>query len=237
MMRIQRGLTLIELMISMLLSALVVLAATQLFTTNQQLFMTQQIASRLMDDGQLVLRFIGTDIRQAGYSGSPLPQYSGVAFAGVGGSADGDPSDQVAIRFHGNQDCQGSNNPSSVMITNRYFVSGTGELMCDGSLTAGSVALVEGVEAFRVMYGLDMTSDGEVGPVQFMGASAANAAARPIVAIRLAILMAEEANALVLNEERTWHVLDREINTGEDRAMRRVFTSTMMLRSMDWEEL
>ncbi|MCK0538497.1 PilW family protein [Alcanivorax quisquiliarum] len=237
MMQNQRGLTLIELMIAMLLSALVILAATQLFTTNQQLFMTQQIASRVMDDGQLVLRFIGSDMRQAGYSGGALPSYSGVVFGGAGGSDDGDPSDQVAVRFNGNQDCQGTVSPTSVTITNLYFVNGNGELMCDGSLSADPVALVEGVEAMRVMYGLDMAGDGEIGPIRFMDATAAQGVSRPVVAIRLAILMAEESNALPVNEERTWHVLDREITTGKDQVLRRIFTSTFMLRSMDWEQI
>lgn len=237
MKHVQRGLTLIELMIAMLLGALVILAATQLFSANQQLFMTQQTTSRLMDDGQLVLRFIGADMRQAGYSGGALPQYSGVSFGGAGGSADGDPSDQVAVRFNGEQDCQGTVNAVSVDITNLYFVNNNDELMCDGSLTAGSVALVSGVEAFRVMYGLDMTQDGETGPLRFMGAAAAQGAGRPVVAIRLAILMAAGNNTLPVNEARSWHVLDREINTGEDRMVRRVFNSTFMLRSMNWEQL
>ena len=236
MKRTQRGLTLIELIIAMLLGTLVILAATQLFSANQQLFMTQQTTSRLMDDGQLLLRFIGSDMRQAGYSGGALPEYSGVSF-GVGGSADGDPSDQVAVRFNGEQDCQGTVNAVPVDIINLYFVNNNGELMCDGSLTVGSVALVSGVEAFRVMYGLDMTQDGRPGPVRFMGAAAAQGAARPIVAIRLAILMAAGGSTLPLNEERSWHVLDREVDTGEDRMVRRIFTSTFMLRSMDWEQL
>lgn len=232
----QAGFTIVELMVALLLSSLVVAAATQLFSANQQLFSTQQAVSRLMDDGQLLLRFMGNDIRRAGFSGGPTSQFSGVVFGGAGGSVEASPSDRLAIRFNGRRDCQGSVSATATDIVNVYSVV-NGSLVCNGSLTQGSVALVDGVEGFRVLYGLDTDQDGAVGPFRYVGASAAAAADDPVIAIRIALLMAVPGGGLPENEERAWHLLDREIRTGTDRAVRRVFSSTFMLRNMDWEAL
>lgn len=238
MKRMQSGFSIVELMIAMLLGSLVVLAATQLFVANQQMFGTQQSVSRVLDDGQLLMRFLGTDARQAGYSGGSLAEFSGVVSTGANPSEEADPFDRLTIRYVGEQDCQGSVSAGGpVDIINSYFVNNDGELVCDGNLGGGTVTLVDGVEAFRVLYGLDTAQDGEVGPMRFVGANIANAAGDPILALKVGILMGVDSEGLPLNEEREWRVLDRTIQTGEDRVTRRLFLATFMLRNMNWEEL
>ena len=235
MIRKQLGFTLLEIMIALLLGSLVILAATQLFMANQQLFATQQAVSRLMDDGQLMLRYMGNDIRRAGFSGGALSEMDAVVFAGAKASSDGAVSDQLAIQFSGNRDCQGSTSPSPVDIVNVYFVDG-GNLRCDGSLTAASVALLTGVEGFRVQYGLDTVKDGEAGPFLFVGAASAAASDRPVVAIRVALLLGTPGN-MDANDPRVWDLYDRQISTGADQVVRRVFSSSFMIRNMNWEEI
>ncbi|MCH8544756.1 MAG: PilW family protein [Alcanivorax sp.] len=237
MRKMQQGYSIVELMIAMLLGALVVAAATQLFSANQQLFTTQQAVSRIMDDGQLVMRFLGADIRKAGYSGGAVSNLDGVAFGG-GGSTESAPNDRLRVRYLGTRDCQGSESPGGpVEITNTYSVNGNRELVCNGSLSSAPVALVSGVEAFRVHYVLDTARDGLQGPFSFVGANAAELSGDPILGVRIGLLMAVPGEGLGLNEPRTWRVLDRNVETGADRVVRRFFSTTIMFRNMNWEAL
>lgn len=64
-----RGLTLVELMISLALSLLLGLALVQLFIGNKQTFRMQESSARLQENGRFALEFITRDMRVAGYSG------------------------------------------------------------------------------------------------------------------------------------------------------------------------
>ena len=237
MKKTEQGYSIVELMIAMLLGALVVVAATQLFSANQQLFTTQQAVSRILDDGQLVMRFLSADLRKAGYSGDSVSNADGVVFGG-GGSAEGAPNDRLQVEYYGTRDCQGSESPGGpIDITNTYSVNGNGELVCDGSLSDAPVALVSGVEAFRVHYILDTDQNGEQGPFRIVGANSAATSSDPILGLRIGLLMAVPGEGLGANEPRTWRVLDRNIETGTDRAVRRLFSATVMFRNMNWEAL
>src|SRR5690606_41944135 len=62
----QKGLTLIELMVALLLGLIFSAAAFQLLLTNQRTFGLQQTLAALQEDGQMALRYISADIRNAG---------------------------------------------------------------------------------------------------------------------------------------------------------------------------
>lgn len=67
-----RGLTLVELMISLVLSLLLAAAMVQLFIGNKQTFRMQEATARLQENGRFALEFITRDMRVAGYSGCVL---------------------------------------------------------------------------------------------------------------------------------------------------------------------
>jgi type IV pilus assembly protein PilW len=232
------GFSLVELMVALVLGALITLAAVQLFGANQRAFMTQQNLTRVLDDGQLGLRFLSNDFRLAGYSGGPVSNVPGVLFTGPQGSIDGATHDRITVQYSGTQDCQGSVSTAAVLVTNAYQVNNNAELTCQGSLSAGApVALLSGVEGFRIQYGIDTDMNGEPGPFRFMGATDAQASGRPIVAVRIGLLLAVESPSLPLGEARTWHVLDRSIVVPADQVLRRTFHTTVMLRNLDWEQI
>lgn len=62
----QHGLTLIELMVALLLGLIFSAAAFQLLFANQRTFELQQTIATLQEDGQMALRYITADIRNAG---------------------------------------------------------------------------------------------------------------------------------------------------------------------------
>ena len=67
-----QGLTLVELMISLVLSLLLSAAIVQLFIGNKQTFRMQEATARLQENGRFAMEFITRDMRVAGYSGCVL---------------------------------------------------------------------------------------------------------------------------------------------------------------------
>lgn len=65
----QRGFTLIELMISMVLSMLAALAVIGLFSSQNQTFRSTSAMSDLQETGRIALDILSQDIRMAGYQG------------------------------------------------------------------------------------------------------------------------------------------------------------------------
>jgi len=65
----QRGLSLIEVMVSLTLSAFLMAGVIQVFITNNQTYKVQNAMSRLQENGRFVLQLMGDDIRIADFWG------------------------------------------------------------------------------------------------------------------------------------------------------------------------
>lgn len=235
MKRFQKGVSLVELMVALVLGLLVSGAAMQLLLTNQQTFALQNASSTLQDDGQMLLRYMMADLRQAGrgsaIAGTVAPVIFDTdqpAFSKEGGTG----PDELAIRFFGTRDCQGSVAATPEDIVNRYFVSG-GVLSCSGSLSAGSVELLPQVESFQVQYGIDTAQDDVVSVGRWVNAGSVGA--RPVVAIRFAVLLASEGEINASAAATTHYVLDQVVTAPSDSRLRKVFGSTVYIRNYDWD--
>lgn len=68
-MKLQRGLSLIELMIALLISSLLILGAVQLFGNTTASDRTSSAIARVQESGRVALEIIGADARRAGYQG------------------------------------------------------------------------------------------------------------------------------------------------------------------------
>ena len=67
--RRQRGLTLVELMIAMLLGLFLLGGLLQIFISSKQTYKMQEALSRLQENGRFAIDFMARDIRLAGYKG------------------------------------------------------------------------------------------------------------------------------------------------------------------------
>ncbi|SDT92457.1 PilW family protein [Halopseudomonas salegens] len=264
MKRSQMGLTLIELMIALLLGLLLSLAAVQLLLSNQRTFSLQEAVTSVNEDGQMVLRYIAADIRNAG-RGSQIEGYiqpvvlslsaedsegETVTFESTDGGSGG--NDTLVVSYLGSSACQGADltaggtKPEGEVVVNRYYVS-DGSLWCSslkqtglgaGSyelLTPGSVELISGVESFQVLYGVDGDVNNEIGTTKFVTATNL-VAADSVVAIRIGLLLRSNDSSLTVpTDSQTLTVLDEDITTPSDRSIRRVFTTTAQVRNVYWE--
>lgn len=75
--RYQQGLSLVELMISILLGLFLTWGAIQAFLTGKQTYLTQQALSRVQETARMAQEFLGYDIRNAGYYGCASAEYVG----------------------------------------------------------------------------------------------------------------------------------------------------------------
>lgn len=177
----QRGLSLIELMISMALGLVLVAGAAQIFLTNTQAFRLQTNISGAQEAGRLGLEILMADLRRAGVDGPSgilagksleygvTGRDSSATTAAISGLlAD---SDEVTVAYKvppevgTMSDCEGHVAAAGTTIVNRYFIKLDGNpdipaLFCEGkvdgtpAVASGGVALIRGVESFQVQYGL-----------------------------------------------------------------------------------
>ncbi|SDK80304.1 PilW family protein [Microbulbifer yueqingensis] len=68
-MRNQRGISLVELMVSITVGLILMTGVVQLFLSSRATFTTQQAISRVQETGRLAMEFMSRDIRMAGYMG------------------------------------------------------------------------------------------------------------------------------------------------------------------------
>ncbi len=140
----QRGLTMMELLVSLVLASLITLAAVALYTVAGSSHRTIDAAQELQDSGRFVLEVIGQDARQAGYQNYAQRDGSGnentrrfvaTSYPAVRGfnnakvaspgniSDDGATNnggynnrDSLALRFHGSSQLNDASKPDGSMI-------------------------------------------------------------------------------------------------------------------------
>lgn len=223
----QRGFTLVELMVAMLIGLILTLAALQVFLTNQRTFALQQALSELNEDGQLAIRYMVADIRRAGQGDDILGVIEPVWLAQA--SEGGAGNDTLAIQYWGMDTCTGEQFADFTLVESRYSVS-NGELQCTSN--GRTVSLLTGVDSFQALYGIDTANDGEMGPIQFVNADDL-AADSIVVAIRVGLLVSSDSFNQGTAAQNYW-VLDQQVNTNDD-LLRRVYSTTVQLRNYDWE--
>lgn len=238
MKRPQHGYTLVEVLVALVLGLLISGAALQLFAANQRTFALQNALSSLHEDGQMVLRYMMADARNAGRGSALQGAIPGVIFeaaAAVRSSEGGNGgNDAVALTYFGTTDCQGTTVAAETEIINHYFVA-DGVLSCSGNLTGGSVELLPRVDSFQVQYGIDTSPGDGVGATQYVNADALTVD-NPVVAIRFAMLLSSgEVGINVKSSAESYYLLDQKIDAADDQQIRRVFMSTVQLRNYDWD--
>lgn len=168
----QRGMSLIELMIAMLLGSMLIAGAVKIFSSNTQAFRLQQQVSSVQETARLTMELLQADLRRAG-QGGVQPATQGWNDWSAAGSSPGllAGSDVLRIRYRAPEvmtDCEGNAALVGDTIVNTYSVGrdtnpDIAALFCDGFVigAAGTtngagfpgVALLRGVESFQVNFG------------------------------------------------------------------------------------
>lgn len=258
-MRSQRGFSLVELMIAMLLGALIVAAAVQLFGTNQRTFALQQSMTEVQEQGRFALDYIVRDLHRMSFveaAPGTLPNYDdvgvmltsttigGVAYpAAQEGGAAATANDRLTFAYFGSVDCEGDETAGgNVLIVNTYWTQ-NGDLVCQGSVDAGTtgLVLVSGVDSFQVLYGVDTTPGDEIALAgNYLRADQINVD-HVVIAVKIGLLVRSNLDRNDIGAPESFVVLDHELAGGaaplEQSLIRRLFTTTVRARNFDWEEI
>ena len=133
----QRGFTLTEMMISLVLGALVVLAATAMVVSSRATYRTQDEATRLAENGRFAVELLSRQIRQAGYtdfgdSTTPPPSFAQDVF--WNGNVYYDNSSNIGGADNASINFANAINGSDVLLT-WYYGSGPVGGAADGNIT------------------------------------------------------------------------------------------------------
>jgi type IV pilus assembly protein PilW len=173
-MKNQRGVSLVELMVAMVIGMFLVLGLGTMFVSMRQTFIARQGLSSLQDSERMAMTFLGAGIQGAGFYPMANPpavttQFpavtnsfaSGQSIFGTVGAAN---TDTLSVRFVTaavGTNVQGCSTglAASTAVTDVFSVAG-GNLVCTENGAVNN--LVAGVAGMSVLYGVDTAGSGSV---------------------------------------------------------------------------
>jgi len=218
----QNGMSLIELMIAMVLGLLVIAALLNMYVGSSRSSIFSEGLRTMQENGRHGVQVLKRGIRLAGYS----PDARIEPFDLANGS-----ESKLVVRMVAERDCNGQSTATSGGIAvNTYELDTTNEqITCSGnSALASQMPVVDGVEDFRVLYGIDSDDDGF--PESYREYAGVTNALE-IRAVRFALLVSSQQNIRSRAVAETHVLLDKQVERQDHRA-RHVFTSTVLLRNL-----
>ncbi|NOU14620.1 MAG: prepilin-type N-terminal cleavage/methylation domain-containing protein [Methylococcaceae bacterium] len=216
--RYQNGMTLIEIMISLLIGAFLLGGVLQVFIGTKQTNRMQENVSRLQENGRLALDFLSKDIRMAGYWGCLVPAVANIDIAGTNDNNNVNKIDNGTdtITISGAFDL--TNPPAGVcgtgVDTSAAYYSTIAYKINNVTLQRNADGLVEGVENMQILYGADSDANGS--PDYYVAAGTVGLDMTKVISIRITL---------------TLQTLDAHLTTTGDGRIRRSFTTTIALRN------
>ena len=249
--RASRGVTLVELMVSVTIGLLLTVVIAQLFLGSRQTFATTDDVSRLQENVRFTQMLLSRTIHLAGYKSAPNsvtatvftpPAAALEAISGVGTA-----SDTLTIRFQGSgtvagaadgslYDCLGTPVTAGAMAVNTFTIAaGANSTPADprNALFCNGTEMVADVDNMQVLFGEDTDNDLVANNYISFGdvANMAN-----VVSVRIGLMFSTSSNQVkaVAEPARQYDMLgDGDVMLGpwSDRRIRRVVIMTFNLRN------
>lgn len=241
----QRGLSLVELLIAMALGLLLTVGALQMMLSSQGLYRTTDSLSRIQESGRFALDFLAKDIRMGGYNvrdGVALYSQTCGSFTPCTADGGGAASDRIGIQLIPSRavDCLG-NPVVDGAVVNVYFlqtVGGVSSLYCGGfnpvtnAVSAGQ-PLVDGVENLQILYGIKNTDfEGNLQFIEQYVPASAGLDFTTVATVRIALLVNNgQANGNGDKASRSFTLLNAPQQDFDDKHQRQVYTSTISINN------
>ncbi|NJD05254.1 MAG: hypothetical protein FIA97_02010 [Methylococcaceae bacterium] len=248
--RWQRGISMVEIMIALVLSLVLSAGVIQVYLSSKQSYRTQEGYSRLQENARYAMETMTRFIRLAGYKpygASAMPDdttvfpatvsfaVAGQVVYGTDGGTAG--SDSVSVRFRADSqmgDC--SEGGTGDLTRTVSFSVGTGSLQCTGE--GGMQAILDGVDSLQILYGIDTDAPGDGYANQYRTAAEVNAALQwpLVVSVRVGLLLNTVDDVSSVADTTNYNLLGTNLsapaNTDPARFKRRhPFTFTINIRN------
>ena len=235
-----KGVTLVELMISLTLGLMISAAAIQLYVTHRATLNTQRALSLILEQGRYAQELLTAQMKLSGYGGHRGAVGSFV-FSEV---SDGNKYDVLEIQIAGaGTDCMGGPLAEESGVKRKRFYVKKDVLLCSDS-DGIHAPVIQNVDLFQVVYGLDLDtlplSDKGYGSADIYvnGDALTSESSLQVVSVKIALVIKSEGSIerhLSEQPQKTVWVLDEAIvdnfTSSQDGYLRRLFTSTTAIRN------
>lgn len=233
MIKKQKGFTLVELMISVLLGSIFSIMAIKLLETNKQASNLQFSSEEMENSARFSLDMIVNDIRMAGFSQTInddlVKEPIDFTLSTEGGNEN--QNDSVTIQYTpidgiAARNCTGNVVAVGNDVINTYDVVGT-DLRCNG------IIMMANVMAFQLLYGVDFDNNGS--PDRYLEADNAalfnGTGSERIVSVRIFVVKSSEST-FDGRPARTFRVLNEPQRTFPANSLYRIYTRTALMPNM-----
>ncbi|NVK89153.1 MAG: PilW family protein [Gammaproteobacteria bacterium] len=225
-----RGFTLVELMIAGILGLLLLGGVISVFLGSKQSFRMQEQLSNVQSDGRFALMMIERYARNAGWYEDVTPTITSAIDFTTSSDGGANGNDVITVQQEAaagtGVDCNGSV-VGGTIVQNTFSVNGT-TLQCGGNGGAAAQPIVENVESFQVLYGIDSDSDGVINRYTDAATVAGMGWQRRVVSLQIGLLVTTDDRTIPEALAKNYTVLDQAVATNDTR-LRRLFTKTVML--------
>ena len=225
----QAGLSLVELMVTLVLSLFIMLVSTAFYVNNKTTYRFIDSSTDVQENGRYAIHFLRESIANAGF---PMIDESFDSFPTAAAERPidgaGNTSDRISVSYQSQLDCLGAPVPvvAGAQITTSVFaVDGANNLTCN------NVQLIPGVENIQVEYGVDTDADGIPNNYQNATQVQTGSTWANVVVVRLAVLVTSQIPVRDQASQETYQLLGVSHTAANDRLHRRVFTTTIPLRN------
>lgn len=222
----QKGFSLVELMISLVLGLILVGGAVNAFISSKQTYSLQEAMSRVQESGRFSLDLMARDLRHAGISDNawtspPLVGYAkGVTLPAAVDAVVVNSVQSEVVYIQNNEAITGGGDIAFYIATD----AGTGNL----ALFRGLQAMVEGVEDMVVNYGFDTDNDEQVDI--FQPSTAAGIDWAEAISARIDLLVVA-GQGIVVDQRQTLPAAFGG-GTAPDNRYYQAYSTTVMLRNV-----
>lgn len=221
----QRGMSLIELMIAMVIGLIIIAGVINIFIASQQSTRYSDGLRSMQENGRQAVFVLQNAIRQAGYStGDPV---AAIDLANSGPA-------QLTVRYQSPLDCSGGDTSAAIPVgiaVDTYSLVDTADpgqqIVCTGNVGATPIPVVDNVESVQFLFGLDEDGDDVI---ERYASFAEVTDEIDIAGIKFGLLVVTDNPIKDFQVNKTWTVLDGTF-TANDKFGRQVFQSMVLIRN------
>lgn len=233
----QKGFTLVELMIAVVLGLLVIAGGVSMYLGSKQGYRLANGLSLMQATGRATLDLLAREIMISGYPQEDAIDSFVPAYSADGG---GSVSDTFTVHYRSTTDCLGNVTPvyanGEQYARNQYFVQND-NLVCqpraeDGSASGSADTVVAGIENLQILFGEDtVTADGVTNATRYV--SAGNVTNWDnVVSARIGIVVNSGEAIATSNDTSTFSLIGQPaIAAAGDRLRRRAYSTTVVIRN------
>ena len=236
----QKGFTLIEMMVALVIGLLLIAGTLSVFLGTKQSYRMTNGLTVMQATGRATLSLLGRDIMMAGF-----PQSEGidtfVSGAGLTVDGGGNNSDRFTVQYRSTRDCLNTAGGTPVYTDgeqyakNRYYIQ-NGDLWCDALAEDDSVVasglLVEGIENLQILYGEDNVGGDDVTNATRYVTAGNVTDWDNVVSAKIGFVVNSQGNIAKTDDDSTFSLVGQAAtDPAADRMRRRAYTTTVVIRN------